>query len=123
MTAAKNVQRLVERGKQVRRPATDNEFRAAVLAAWEALSHGTFGAYVRRNEPWDHALVEEASTFLLEEGLGRPVGVVPDTWREIIRAAAAQPSAAPDGMVQAYAPAGHAGTMRIPLRTVPRTPR
>lgn len=113
-------ERLARRGERVTKPATDDDFRAAVLAAWQALSRGDFGAFVRRNEPWENALVEEASKFLLDSGLGRPVGEVSDEWENIVDAASKAASAAPDGMVQAFAPRGQPGSMRVPLSSLNR---
>lgn len=122
MTRPIDYRRLAERGKQCHTVASDDDFRAALIAAWEALSHGNFGAFVRRGEPWEHALVEEAAKFLIADGKGRPRGA-DDQWERIVDQASRSPSAAPDGMVQAFAPRGRPGGMRVPLSSLPRARR
>jgi hypothetical protein len=122
MTRPIDYRRLAELGKQCTGVASDEDFRAALLAAWEALSLGNLGAFVRKNEPWESALVEEAAKFLIADGKGRPPGAV-ERWERIVDHASRSRSAAPDGMVQAFAPKGHAGSMRVPLSSIPRARR
>ena len=122
---ASEARRLVERGKHTTNgAATVDDWRAAVLAAWEALCRGTDGAFVRRNEPWELALVEEAAEYLLSVGLGRPLGGADDAeWERVVDAASRAPSCAADGMVQAIAPLGHDGALRLPISALQRAKR
>lgn len=115
--------RLAEAAKELDDAATEDEWRAAVLAAWESLCLGRFGAHVRRNEPWENAIVEEAGKFLADSRLGRPTGPVLDSWERIVDVASRGASCAPDGMVQCYAPAGHSGGLRLPISSLHRAKR
>lgn len=98
-------------------PATDDDFRAALVCAWSWLCRGEQGFHVDpTRETWEQALIRVAALFLEGERLGRPRGAE-ERWEKIVQAAASSPSCARDGMVQG--PRG----LRIPLSSAPRSAR
>jgi hypothetical protein len=95
----------------LRRPATLDEWCAAVAEAWGRLCNG-HGCNVELGERWHQAIVRVASVLLAEHALGRPRGPVSDEWARAVEAVEARSPCSRDGLV-----AGPGG-LRISLATI-----
>jgi hypothetical protein len=114
---------LEQRAEKAQKPATLGEWRAALLCAVRYLARGDFGHHVHRQETWEQALVRVAADVLAEHGLGRAAGDVDAEWIRSTWYIADRGSGTGDRMVQAFAPRGHAGSLRIAPSSLPHSPR
>jgi len=98
--------------------ASLDDWRAALIAAWELLCQGEGGEHVDiRRETWEQALSRVAAGCLATEQKGRRTGEPEPEWVEVLEYVSRMSSGAPDGLVQG--PNG----MRLPLSSVPRARR
>jgi hypothetical protein len=114
---------LVRRSELAHRPADLREWREAAARALIVLAMGINGAHVHRDETWEQAIVRVAADLLAEHGCGRPRGEIPVDWIRAVWAIAGVGSKASDRMVQAFAPRGHAGSLRVSPHSLPHSPR
>ncbi len=83
------------------RPATIDNWVDAVAAAWGEICHGHNGCHVdRKRESYEVALATRACEILVNNGIGRPRGAVPDEWLVVVQSFANRTPCSHDGLVE-----------------------